>query len=47
MITRIEQCPFKQPGWSFHNDYKVLTDFEGYFEVIGNVHDTPELLSRE
>jgi uncharacterized phage protein (TIGR01671 family) len=47
MITRIEPCPFKQPGWSFHNDYKVLTEYEGYFEVIGNIHDNRDLLEQD
>jgi hypothetical protein len=47
MIKRIEPWPFSPPGYSLHDDYQVLAEYEGYFEVIGNIHDTPELLGRD
>jgi uncharacterized phage protein (TIGR01671 family) len=44
MISRVEPWPWKNPGHSLYDDYQCLTKFDGYLEVIGNIHGTPELL---
>jgi uncharacterized phage protein (TIGR01671 family) len=45
MIGQIGPWPWRNPGYSLYDDYQKLTEFDGYLEVIGNIHDTPELLA--
>jgi uncharacterized phage protein (TIGR01671 family) len=44
LIAKIEPPPFRMDGYSFYDDYQRLTECNGYFEIIGNIHDAPELL---
>jgi hypothetical protein len=44
MINRIEPWPFRMEGWLLHDDHRRLMEYEGHFEIIGNIYDAPELL---